>query len=407
MAKFEVHIPAVEPGGFNLTLKVGADNWMAALKAGMQKLGEQGAVNQNVMVDIQEDNSIHVTEPASGRVFRIRELSEEEATTAKVKRPSGIQRNPLAAKPQQEVTSPIMAAKDPSKTDTGVKPVSRGDEKTIVPGGDASRALSEVAAELAGKLKDTKSDKEKTQPPPSSSEVKTQPPPSGAYTGSSPSGTYQGSESAIRRRNKSSPKIELKDVEELEQPVKPVTKPIGRQRNSPGQAAQLKQSTEDMLADVFMRIIELEKKPDLEAAMEFILDLAMEKVPCESGSVLRADAGSGDLSFVSVRGPRAKELLKAKITVPAGEGFAGFCASEGVSVAISDVQKDPRFYANVSEKVDYETKSLLCSPMMTHGRSFGCIQLINRKGGPQFLEPEVGVLTYLSHQAALYLNNRV
>ncbi len=399
MAKFEVHIPAVEAGGFNLTLKVGADNWMAALKAGMQKLGEQGAVNQNVMVDIQEDNSIHVTEPASGRVFRIRELSDEEASTAAVKRPSGIQRNPLAN--QGAVTQPVSPARTEAKTDVGAKPVSRSDEKTIVPGGDESKALSAVAAQLAAAQS-----AEKTLPPavvtagPTSS-------PSGQYVGT-PSGLYTGSsESAIRRRNKSSPKIELKDVEELERPIKPVTKPIGRPKTTPGQAAQLKQSTEEMLADVFMRITELEKKQNLEDAMQFILDLAMEKVPCESGSVLRADAGSGDLSFVTARGPAAKDLLKAKITVPAGEGFAGFCASEGVSVAISDVQNDPRFYATVGEKVDYETKSMLCSPMMTHGRSFGCIQLINRKGGPQFLEPEVGVLTYLSHQAALYLNTRV
>lgn len=398
MAKFEVHIPAVEAGGFNLTLKVGADNWMAALKAGMQKLGEQGAVNQNVMVDIQEDNSIHVTEPASGRVFRIRELSDEEASTAAVKRPSGIQRNPLAN--QGAVTQPARPAE--VKTDVGAKPVSRSDEKTIVPGGDESKTLAAVAAQLAA----ASSSAEKTLPPAAAAPASTSP--SGTYAGSSPSGQYTGSsESAIRRRNKSSPKIELKDVEELERPIKPVTKPIGRPKTTPGQAAVLKQSTEEMLADVFMRITELEKKSSLEDAMQFILDLAMEKVPCESGSVLRADAGSGDLTFVSARGPAAKDLLKAKITVPAGEGFAGFCATEGVSVAISDVQKDPRFYATVSEKVDYETKSMLCSPMMTHGRSFGCIQLLNRKGGPQFLEPEVGVLTYLSHQAALYLNSRV
>lgn len=400
MAKFEVHIPAVEAGGFNLTLKVGADNWMSALKAGMQKLGEQGAMNQNVMVDIQEDNSIHVTEPASGRVFRIRELTEEEAAQVTVKRPSGIQRNPIA-QPQ-----PVATPGSSAKTDVGVNPVKRSEEKTIVPGGDESKQLSALAAELAAKQRTaTVNDAEKTLPPPGgASSSETLPP---TPVSSSPSGLYTGSESAIRRaKAKSSPRIELKDVEELERPLQPVTKPIGRPKSTAAQASQLKQSTEDMLADVFMRITELEKKGDVEAAMNFILDLAMEKVPCESGSVWRADAGSGDLTFVTVRGPRSKELLKAKIIVPAGEGFAGFCASEGVSVAISDVQKDPRFYAAVSDKVDYETKSLLCSPMMTHGRSFGCIQLINRKGGPQFLEPEVGVLAYLSHQAALYLNSR-
>src|SRR5438874_1950838 len=90
MAKFEVHIPAADARGIAMTLKVSADNWMSALKAGMTKLGEQGSSVQNVMVDIQEDNSIHVTESRSGRVFRIRELTEEEAAAAPVKKQSQI-----------------------------------------------------------------------------------------------------------------------------------------------------------------------------------------------------------------------------------------------------------------------------------------------------------------------------
>ncbi len=141
--------------------------------------------------------------------------------------------------------------------------------------------------------------------------------------------------------------------------------------------------------------------------MEFILDLAMEKVPCESGSVLRADAATGDLTFITARGPRAKEVLSSKIVVPAGTGIAGFCAAEGVSLALSDVKKDLRYYGKVGEKVDYETRSILCAPMMTHGTSFGCVQLINRKSDGHFLEHEVGVVAYLAHQAALFLNKKL
>ena len=83
-----------------------------------------------------------------------------------------------------------------------------------------------------------------------------------------------------------------------------------------------------------------------------------------------------------------------------------YTQATGAWVAINDVEKDPRYYAAIAARVDYETKSLLCAPMMTHGRSFGCLQLINRKGSGSFLEHEVGVLSYLAHQAALYMNDR-
>ncbi len=359
MPKFEVHIPAAEAGGFAMTLKVGADNWMAALKAGMAKLGEQGSSVQNVLVDIQEDNSIHVTESRSGRVFRIRELSEEEAAKAPLRRPSQI-------RAREAMMAAQRAQADAGKTQPAL-PAYRPDEPTV---------KGSVLKEDSGAAQ--------------RADARTAP---------------------VRRPgNKSSPRIEVErlQIEELEHPTKPVTAPIGRKKTGAPAAKETPPAggpIEDVLADVFMRVQEIQNKRP-EEALYFILDLALEKVPADAGSVLGADGASGDLTFLAARGPKAKELLGSKITIPAGTGFAGFCAAEGVSVAVSDVDKDPRYYGQVAEKVDYETKSLLCAPMMTHGRSFGCLQLINRKSGPHFQEHEVGILSYLAHQAALFLNER-
>lgn len=393
MLKYEVHIPAASQGGFNITLKVNAENWMAALKAGMQKLGEQGSVSSNVMVDVQEDQSIHITDNMSGRVFRIRELTEEEAAIAQVKRPSQI-RPAVQKRPEAKTDPGRPAVADTSKTLVGLAP-----EKTEPPAKafDNNKTMPAMPPEEVAKLQAAIKDAERKQAPKPSDQLPTEPPPK-PYRASSPS----------RVGNKSSPRIEVKneDVEELEHPVKPVTAPIGRQRSSPNFNTS-KVSAEDILSDVFMRITEIADRKEIADAMQFVLELAIEKVPCEAGSVLRADLASGDLSFISATGPRAKELLKSKIVIPAGTGIAGFCSFEGVSVAVSDVQKDPRFYSAIGEKIDFETKSLLCAPMMTHGRSFGCLQLINRKGSPQFAEHEVGVLAYLAHQAALYLNNKI
>lgn len=376
MSKFEVHIPATDGNGFNVTLKVGADNWMSALKAGLQKLGEQGTISQNVMVDIQEDNSIHVTEAASGRVFRIRELTEEEAAKAQVKRPSQIR--PAVA------PAPVRAE---TKTEPGIPAIKRPDDEKTQPL-PAPKPL-EITRKGGEPLKIPSSDLTKTLP------------------GNTPAVPVPRNATPAPRQNKGSARLELKDVEELVQPIRMPTGNIGRVKSSPNIAKSQRQETEDILADIFLRVVDLSSKKEIEEAMEFVLDLVMEKVPCEAGSVLRADGATGDLSFVAARGPKAREILKANIVIPAGTGIAGFCAAEGVSVAVSDVEKDPRFYAEVGARVGYATRSMLCAPMMTHGRSFGCVQVINRKGGPQFLEHEVGVMAYLAHQAALFLNQKL
>lgn len=371
MPKFEVHIPAADAGGFAMTLKVGADNWMAALKAGMAKLGEQGSSVQNVLVDIQEDNSIHVTESRSGRVFRIRELTEEEAAKAPLRRPSQIKARDQAMKERLAAEGKTMPAMPALKLDDHATEKSQPTKKGLT---------DDEPTQKGEALKAEARTEQRTAP--------------------------------IRRPgNKSSPRIEVEklQIEELEHPTRPVTAPIGRKKTGAPAAKADGQPggapIEDLLADVFMRVQEIQNKK-AEEALYFILDLALEKVPADAGSVLGADGASGDLTFLAARGPAAKDILNKKIVIPAGTGFAGFCAAEGVSVAISDVDKDPRYYSQVSEKIDYETKSLMCAPMMTHGRSFGCLQVINRKGSPHFAEHEMGILSYLAHQAALYLNDR-
>jgi hypothetical protein len=74
MARYEVFVPAAPPKvPIDLTLRLEADHWLGALKTGLGRLGETQASN-NILCDIQADGSIHVTDPDSGRVFRIVEL---------------------------------------------------------------------------------------------------------------------------------------------------------------------------------------------------------------------------------------------------------------------------------------------------------------------------------------------
>src|SRR5262249_61662849 len=112
MARFEVLIPAADPGSFDVTLRVDALNWMQALKMGFHRLGEQGLVPQNVLVDVQDDGSVHVTDGASGRTFRIRELTEAEVALTKIKpRPTPIG-TPVVA-PDPAAPPPLPAMADP------------------------------------------------------------------------------------------------------------------------------------------------------------------------------------------------------------------------------------------------------------------------------------------------------
>lgn len=100
MAFYEVYIPASAKLSNDLTLTIEGENWMDALRTGLANIGE-GPIS-NIMCDIQPDNSIHVTDTSTRRVFRLRE------TTA----PSGLASGSAqaAAAPAPTAAAPVVAA---------------------------------------------------------------------------------------------------------------------------------------------------------------------------------------------------------------------------------------------------------------------------------------------------------
>ena len=140
--------------------------------------------------------------------------------------------------------------------------------------------------------------------------------------------------------------------------------------------------------------------------LAFLLELAMAEVDADAGSVLLAPPGRRELEFAVVRGPRAGELLALRPAVPFGVGVVGFCAQEGVAVAVSDAARDPRFHRAISEAIGYETRSLLCAPIARAGQVLGALEVLNKRGGAAFDEQDVAVLSYLGERAAEHLARR-
>jgi len=320
MSRYEVFVPAAEPAQpFALTLRIQAEHWLAALKIGLEKIGSAQVI-ANVLCDIQGDGSIHVTDPQSGRVFRISELP--------------------AATPEPAPPPPAPGRPAPAP------PAARPGPRLVA------------------------------VPPP-------EPPPPVAPRVARPA------LAAVAEPGSPRPSAAADRVEQVHAPsVVPAT--IGRVRR-PGPRRV------DVLAELFERVAEL-PDGDVEAGLGYLLDLAIEKTACEAGSVFLARLR--ELEFAVARGPRAAELLRLGLKVPVGVGIVGFCAQENVCVAVSDAEKDSRFYRAVSEAIGYETRSLLCAPIARGGRVRGALEVLNKRDGRPFEEQDQAVLAYLAHQAA-------
>ena len=428
MAKFEVFIPAAGAGTFDLTFRVEADNWLAALNTGLKKIGEKGGTGSNFLVDIQDDNSIHVTDPKSHRVFRITEIEAPQEPTAPMSMASvaaaAPEPNPFDPLPGRstQLDLPAVHAHAPAPktgateaatlppqpamefvppgatTNSSARPTTEPElqpafsAKATLPG-IPPQAILEQARNDAKNAPAMAQTMPSPQPAVQPKKVPTIPPP-GFNPARPPSGARP--KSGFTRR----PSGIAKNVTEVPQKeVKPPTGRIGRDK------PEKVENVDDVLAELFERVQELEEFTSPEEALEFILDLAMEKIAAEAGSIFLADLSTNDLTLGAARGPKSKELLRLNPRVPMGVGIVGFCALEGISIAISDAQRDPRFYRAISDRIGYPTQSILCVPMIRAGRSFGCLEVLNKKSSSRFTEGEIAILGYLGDATARYLES--
>jgi hypothetical protein len=374
MSLFEIFIPALGATGLNITARVRAESWIQALRNGLARLGDTTEVH-DILCDIHEAG-IDVTEPKHGRVFRIREIAEgAQAPTVKPAGAGKVLSGPPPRAPGQGPAKTEPAVRLTERTMPAPALVVTSTQKTKPAGGSVITLTNQV--------------KPREEPVVLVPKAK----PAAPAAPEKPSVVMAPAEPVA-----AAPRFQAAVEEESctqEKPTAALVEKIGRAIPAEGQ------SFEDLVAELMESIQGIYRQPSLAAACGFALDLAMRHVPCESGSVLISDINRDDLYFVAARGPKADAVMKYRVTM--GQGIVGFCAQEGVSLAVSDVQRDPRFCAAISQAIGYETRSIICAPAQYRGRVFGAVELINKSSGSTFSGDEVAILNFLAHELADYL----
>jgi putative methionine-R-sulfoxide reductase with GAF domain len=118
----------------------------------------------------------------------------------------------------------------------------------------------------------------------------------------------------------------------------------------------------------------------------------------EAGTLYRLDRSASQLVFEVVIGPHQETLYQQRL--PIDRGLAGWVVSNGEPLLIPNVQCDPRFEGMFDNKSGFQTRSILCVPLMAHGQVSGVIQLINKLNG-EFNERDLQLLRILAALGSL------
>lgn len=157
----------------------------------------------------------------------------------------------------------------------------------------------------------------------------------------------------------------------------------------------------DALTELYWATKEITGEENLVKLLAQILENAMTILRTEGGSLALLDTDTDELVFVLVRGPISAELEGYRIQ--GGAGIAGWVATNREPLIVNNPRQDHRFLAQVDEKFNFVTRSILCVPLITGSKLVGVIQLLNRVDDAEFTDTDVVLLSILSHVAATAL----
>ena len=150
-------------------------------------------------------------------------------------------------------------------------------------------------------------------------------------------------------------------------------------------------------------ILDISKAMVAEHQLEDLLMLIAEKsarlVGADRASVFVVDEAKNELySFVA-------QGLESEIRFPVGVGLAGHVAGTGKTIRLENAYGDSRFSSHVDVQVGYQTKSVLCVPLLSlTGKVIGVLQLLNSTRGV-FDEEDERLCLALGGQAAIAIEN--
>lgn len=138
--------------------------------------------------------------------------------------------------------------------------------------------------------------------------------------------------------------------------------------------------------------------------IELVVEKIRQLIPSEAWSLLMVDEEKQELVFEAALGAKGREVaaLRPKI----GEGVAGWVAETGKPAIVNDAARDPRFSPSVDVKTSFETRSILCAPLVSRGRTIGVLEILNKKGGP-FNKRDLDLVLTLVEPAAIAIENAI
>jgi len=139
---------------------------------------------------------------------------------------------------------------------------------------------------------------------------------------------------------------------------------------------------------------------NMDVLFEVIMDQTNQIMGTERSTVFLYDDKSKQLWSLVATG-----MEKNEIYIPADYGIAGWVFQHKTSLIINDPYNDARFYPEIDKKLGFQTRNILCIPLINRERKcIGTLEVLNKDSG-NFTDKDRELLTSISNYVSIALEN--
>ena len=198
----------------------------------------------------------------------------------------------------------------------------------------------------------------------------------------------------------------------------PLLSALGQIQELEGQIAQTILATQEKVQQLELLTqvsTLLNSSLDPSVVREKALEATCQLVKCETASLFLVDSKTGELYWETALGNVGKELQKSVRLPINNRSIAGYVAMTGEPLLIHDVAKDPRHFKKAGQSSGFETRTMICVPLLVKERVIGVLQAINKLSSlgdratssksPVFGGDDLSMVLSLASQVAVAIEN--
>jgi class 3 adenylate cyclase/putative methionine-R-sulfoxide reductase with GAF domain len=143
---------------------------------------------------------------------------------------------------------------------------------------------------------------------------------------------------------------------------------------------------------------------DMEKVLNHTMDMIQTIINVEAGSLMLLD--KDELAFrvaFNIRKDINIDILQT-LRLKLGQGISGYSAARGEPVIVRNAGESRQFYPDIDRMIGFETRSVLCVPLISMGKVIGVIELLNKLDG-EFNDNDLQLLQSIATSVSIALEN--